>query len=69
MSINKKVKTLAEIKSDPRIVDVIKDYDGNGKHMIECAKGYGFEANNSTIEIGNVKELCYEVNERLIKQE
>ena len=35
--------------------------------MIECIEGWRFEANNSTIEIGNLKELYYEINERLYK--
>lgn len=65
----KKVKTLADIKADPRIDEFIKDYDGYGKHMVGCIKGWRFEANNSTIEIGNMKELCYEVNERLYREE
>jgi hypothetical protein len=64
----KKVKNIKDILADPRIERVIKDYDGYGKHMVECKKGFRFEANNSTIEIGNIKEICYEVNERLEKE-
>lgn len=63
----KKVRTEADIKADPRVCDFIKDYDGKGKHMIECIEGWRFEANSSTIEIGNLRELCYEINERLYK--
>lgn len=63
--MNKKVRTEADIKADARIENFIRDYDGYGKHMVECKKGFRFEANSSTIEIGNMKELCYEVNERL----
>lgn len=65
METFKKVRTFEDIKADPRICEFIKDYDGYGKHMVECIKGWRFEANNSTIEIGNMKELCYEVNERM----
>jgi len=65
----KKVKTEADIKADPRIDEFIKNYDGYGKHMVGCKTGFRFEANSSTIEIGNMKELCYEVNERLYKDE
>ena len=69
MKTHRKVKTLLEIKADLRIEEVIKDYDGRGKHMIGCIKGWRFEANNSTIELGNIKELCYEVNERMYRDE
>lgn len=65
----KKVKTITDILSDERIESLIKDYDGYGKHMVECKPGFRFEANSSTIEIGNIKELCYEINERLNKEE
>ena len=65
----KKVKTLKDILSDERIESFVKDYDGYGKHMVECKTGYRFEANSSTIEIGNMKEICYEINERLNKEE
>lgn len=63
------VYNLEQIKADPRIESFIKDYDGRGKHMVECKAGYRFEANNSTIEIGNIKELCDEVNQRLYKDD
>lgn len=49
--------------------ECVKDYDGKGKHMIVCIDGWEFEANNSTIEIGNLKELSYEVNNRLQKRD
>jgi len=67
----KQVKTWDDILTHPLIVksDCIKDYDGKGKHMIGCIDGYEFEANNSTIELGNIKELCYEINNRLQKIE
>ncbi len=65
----KKVKTIADIKVDVRIDEFIQDYDGKGRHMVGCKIGYRFESFNSTIEIGNIKELCYEINERLKKEE
>lgn len=64
-----KVKDLAGIVSDERIESFVKDYDGYGRHMVECKPGFRFEANSSTIEIGSIKELCYEINERLYKED
>ena len=61
-----KVKNLKTILSDPRIERVITDYDGKGRHTVECKDGYVFESCSSTIEIGNIKELCDEINNRLI---
>jgi len=49
--------------------ECVKDYDGKGKHMIVAIDGYRFEANNSTIEIGNLKELTYEICNRIYKDE
>lgn len=60
----KTVKTLSDIKSDPRIVRFEKDYDGYGKHMVECIDGYRFEGDR-TIEIGTIKEICYSINTNL----
>lgn len=65
----KKVKSIDDIKADPRIERFIKDYDGKGKHMVECKDEFYFESCNSSSEIGNIKELCYEINERLYKKE
>ena len=67
----KVLKTWEDIKNHPLInaKECVRDYDGKGKHMVVCVDGYEFEANNSTIEIGNIKELCYEVNSRLQKRE
>lgn len=64
---NKKVKTLADIVADNRIVCVQLNYDGKGKHMIECKDGYKFE-NERTVDIGTIKELVYSVNNWLDKQ-
>ena len=61
----KKVKSKEDIKMHPLIVDFIENYNGKGRHMVECKEGYKFESFNSTIEIGTIKELCYEINERL----
>lgn len=65
MTTFKKVKTLQDIKNDPRISNVIVDYDGRGKHMVECIDGLKFESCSSTVEIGTVAELCDEINNRL----
>lgn len=65
---NKKVRSLADILADPRIENFIRDYDGYGKHMVTCKDGYRFESCSSTIEIGNMKEICYEINERLYQE-
>lgn len=65
----KKVRTEADIRSDERIESFIRDYDGRGVHMIECKPEYHFTTNNSSCEIGNMKEICYEINERLEKKE
>lgn len=64
----KKVKTLKDIKGDPRIERIEIDYDGRGKHMAECKDGFRFE-NERTIEIGNIKEICYSINTWLEKEE
>lgn len=64
----KKVATIQDILSDERIESFIRDYDGYGKHMVECKKGFRFSTNSSTIEIGSVKEICYEINEHLDKE-
>lgn len=60
----KLVKTISDIKNDPRIANVWFHYDGHGRHMVECIDGYKFE-NERTIEIGNVKEICYSINNNL----
>jgi len=65
----KKVKSIADIKADPRIDEFIPDYDGKGKHMVSCKDGFRFESFSSTVEHGNIKELCYEINERLYKDD
>lgn len=63
-----KVKTLKDILSDKRIESFVKNYDGYGKHMVECKPGYRFEANSSTIEVGSISEICDEINERLYNE-
>jgi hypothetical protein len=57
----KKVKSLNDIKADSRIESIHVDYDGKGKHMVECKEGFRFE-NERTIEIGTVKQICYSIN-------
>ena len=57
----KKVKSIAEIKADPRIFEFIKNYDGNNVHMVSCKDGFKFYG-EITIEIGNVKEICDSIN-------
>lgn len=57
----KKVRSIADIKADPRIDDFIQNYDGYGKHLVECKKGWAFE-NERTIEIGTIKEICDTIN-------
>ena len=49
--------------------ECVKDYDGKGKHMVVAIDGYRFESFNSTIEIGNLRELTAEIKERLHKNE
>ena len=63
-----KIKTLAEIIAHPLIDRVIEDYDGRGRHMVECKDGYRFESFSSTIEIGSIKELCDCINNWMEKQ-
>jgi len=62
----KKVKTLLDIEKDKRVERVIKDYDGKGKHMVEFKDGFKLNGETS-IDIGNTKDLCYGVNEQLEK--
>lgn len=57
----KKVKSVAEIKADPRIFEFIKNYDGNNVHMVSCKDGFKFDRER-TIEIGNVKQICESIN-------
>lgn len=63
----KKVKSFNDIKDDPRIERLVKNYDGYGFHMVEAIDGYRFESCNSTIEIGSIKQLCDEINKRMYK--
>jgi hypothetical protein len=63
----KKVRTINDIKADPRIENVIMNYDGKS-HYVECKDGYKFEGER-TIDIGRVGELCYCINNCLEKTE
>jgi hypothetical protein len=62
----KKVKSVAEIKADPRISEFIKNYDGHGVHMVSCKDGFMFDRER-TIDIGSVKEICDAINFNLCK--
>jgi len=64
----KKVKTEADIKADPRVDEFIRNYDGYGKHMVACKTGWNFERER-TIDIGNMKEICDAINEKLESNE
>lgn len=64
----KVVRTIADIKADPRIAQFIENYDGRGKHHVECVDGYRFE-NERTIDIGTVSEICDSINNNLSKNE
>jgi hypothetical protein len=64
----KKVHNLNQILADPRIERFIKDYDGYGKHMVECKTGWLFERER-TIDIGSIKEICGCINDWLDKDE
>lgn len=55
------VRTWKAIQQDPRIEQVIWQYDGPGKHSIECKDGWKFEGER-TQDIGTVAELCDAVN-------
>lgn len=59
-----KVSTKFHIENDLRIERVIYNYDGRGRHMVECKEGYRFEGER-TIEIGSIKEICYSINNNL----
>lgn len=63
--IYKKVRTVSDIKADPRIESIQMNYDGRGVHCLTAVDGWRFTTNNSTTEIGSVSELCYEINEHL----
>ncbi len=60
----KKLKTLIDIQKDQRIERVELNYDGKGRHMVECKDGYRFEGER-TIDIGNISELCGAINDWL----
>lgn len=60
----KKVKTIADIKSDPRVDMFIRNYDGYGKHSVVLKDGYGFDGERS-LEIGTVAEICDSMNTRI----
>lgn len=59
-----KVKTIKDIRKDSRIADFIHNYDGRGRHFVECKEGFRFEG-ETTCAIGSVKEICEDINERL----
>ena len=65
---HKKVRTEADIKADPRIDEFIRNYDGYSKHMVACKTGFNFERER-TIDIGNMKEICEAINEKLESNE
>lgn len=60
----KLVRNLKDIQSDERIERFVRNYDGYGKHLIECVDGYRFEGDR-TIEIGSISEICYSINNNL----
>jgi hypothetical protein len=60
----KKVKTLEDIKNDTRIEDIYINYDSKGIHSVVCKDGYKFEGER-TQEIGNIKDICYSINNNL----
>lgn len=62
----KKVRTIEDIKSDPRISEFYFRHDDKNVHMAVCKDGYKFEGDR-TIEIGNIKEICDSVNTKLEK--
>lgn len=64
----KKVHTIKQILADSRIELFVKNYDGPGKHMVECKDGYNFEKER-TIDIGSVKEICDAINDWLESNE
>lgn len=64
----KKVFTLKQILADPRIENFIRDYDGYGRHMVECKDGYKFERER-TIDIGSIAEIADAINWQLEKTE
>lgn len=63
-SCTKTVRTVKDIQEDERIDRFIKNYDGPGKHMVECKDGYRFEGER-TIDIGTVAEICDSINKNL----
>lgn len=62
----KKVKTIADIKSDPRIDHFEYRYDGYNVHMVVCKDEFKFEGER-TCEIGNIKQICDSINFNLEK--
>ncbi len=64
----KKVKTIADIKADPRVESFTKNYDGPGVHMVQLKDGYNFERER-TIDIGSVSEICGAINDWAEKNE
>jgi len=63
----KKIRTVSDIKRDPRILDLKKDFDRKGNHMVECKDGFKFESFGSTMEFGTIKEICIEINSHLFE--
>lgn len=57
-------KGLQDILKDERIDRVIQDYDGKGKHMVECKGGFRFEGER-TIDIGTIAELKEAIKDNL----
>lgn len=64
MKYFKTVRTIADIKADPRVKDFIRNYDGPGTHMVEVKDGYNFECER-TIDIGTVPQICDAINDYL----
>ena len=56
----KKVRTIKDIKNDPRIKCLTSGYD-EGQSMVEAHDGYLFWGETGS-EIGTIKQLCYEIN-------
>ena len=63
----KKLRTIRDIKCDPRVERLTRNYAGFGVHMVELKDGYRFDF-DTTIEIGNVKEICESLNNSVYEQ-
>lgn len=59
----KKVRTIADIKADPRVKELIMNY-ADGWHCVIASEGWLFYGETIS-ELNTIKGLCWSINETL----